>query len=163
MSNVMVGSLVGAGEPHIDPDAQATVTDFLDQTEHLPSDLTRSLTLIGKLDDLCYNNIEALNDKLKVYGTLPRTSDKRAAAQEAQGSRKQLSYTLDLVLHRRAAAYVESSRLAVELDRHHSRLTSIAAKLHALPKPPSRESTPQPTAQSPQATRKQSARLIDQK
>lgn len=34
-----------------DPDAQATVTDFLDFTEYLPSDMIRSLTLIGKLDE----------------------------------------------------------------------------------------------------------------
>ena len=34
----------------IDTDVQATLTDFVDYTELFPSDLIRSLTLIGKLD-----------------------------------------------------------------------------------------------------------------
>ena len=38
------------GKPE-DPDAQTTINDFQDYTEYLPSDLTRSLRLIGVLDE----------------------------------------------------------------------------------------------------------------
>src|ERR1700733_247879 len=37
-------------ESRADPDAQTTVTDLLDFTDYLPSDMVRSLTLVGKLD-----------------------------------------------------------------------------------------------------------------
>ena len=161
MADVIVGPFTSGVETHTDPDAQATVTDFLDQTEHLPSDLARSLTLIEKLDTYCANTTEGLHDLLKIYGTLDQTSDKTVVALDAQGKRSTLSYNLDLILHRRAASYAEASRLSAELERHQNRLTSITAKLHALPKPPSREPTPQPTQSSPQATRAQPGRVAE--
>jgi hypothetical protein len=46
-----MATMVDMASPVLDPDAQATVTDFLDYTEYLPSDLMRSLTLIRGLDE----------------------------------------------------------------------------------------------------------------
>ena len=51
-----------------DPDAQATVTDFLDFTEYLPSDNIRSLTLIGNLDPTYLKSSAAVHSLTKKYG-----------------------------------------------------------------------------------------------
>ncbi|KAL8960002.1 MAG: hypothetical protein Q9193_003221, partial [Seirophora villosa] len=59
------------GEPPPDPDAQATVTDFLDYTEYLPSDLVRSLTLVGKLDEVFLQCTDQIHTLTKAYGLLP--------------------------------------------------------------------------------------------
>ena len=140
-------------DTHVDPDAQATVTDFIDFTEYLPSDLERSLTLIEKLDNSYLDSTEKLHDLLVEYGDLPHSSDKRVSAQEAQALRAKISYDLDLTLNYREASFAEAGRLCDEVERHYNRLTSIKSKLLALPKPPSRDPTPQPLQQQLQATR----------
>ncbi|KAL8763613.1 MAG: hypothetical protein Q9184_000613 [Pyrenodesmia sp. 2 TL-2023] len=143
------------GESPPDPDAQATVTDFLDYTEYLPSDLVRSLTLIGKLDEAyldCTDDIHALT---KAYGSLPNLPI--AGRPNAQALRQQISYHLDRAINARESAFAEAARLYDAVDRHSSRLTSISSKLKALPKPPSRDPTPVPQARSPQTTRSKPA------
>ncbi|EDO04864.1 hypothetical protein SS1G_07347 [Sclerotinia sclerotiorum 1980 UF-70] len=47
----------------MDPDAQATITDFLDFTEYLPSDLVRSMALISDLDEKYVNASLNLSQK----------------------------------------------------------------------------------------------------
>ncbi|KAI4124778.1 MAG: hypothetical protein LQ338_004637 [Usnochroma carphineum] len=141
------------GEPPPDPDAQATVTDFLDYTEYLPSDLVRSLTLIGKLDEAYLDCTDQIHALTKAYGLLPTLP--LAERQNAQHLRQQISYQLDRAISARESAYAEAARLFEAVDRHSSRLTSISAKLKALPKPPSRDPTPAP--RSPQATRSKTA------
>ncbi|KAI4155460.1 MAG: hypothetical protein LQ340_001006 [Diploschistes diacapsis] len=143
----MMGSHV-----HVDPDAQATVTDFIDYTEYLSSDLERALTLIGKLDRSYESKTEHLHELLETYCTLPQGDDKQANARQAEQLRAQISHDLDLTLSVREASFVEASRLHEDVQRHRNRLGSIHSKLLALPKPPSRDPTPQPV-QSPQATR----------
>lgn len=140
-------------DTHVDPDAQATVTDFIDFTEYLPSDLERSLTLTKKLDHSYLDSTGKLHDLLEEYGDLPHSSDKRASAQEAQALRAKISYNLDLTLNFREASFAEAGRLCDEVERHYNRLISIKSKLLALPKPPSRDPTPQPLQQTLQATR----------
>ncbi|KXJ97607.1 hypothetical protein Micbo1qcDRAFT_156545, partial [Microdochium bolleyi] len=54
-----------------DPDAQATVTDYLDFTEYLPSDMMRSLTLVGKLDETYTETSIALHQLTTTWGALP--------------------------------------------------------------------------------------------
>ncbi|KAK2067500.1 hypothetical protein P8C59_001238 [Phyllachora maydis] len=54
-----------------DPDAQSTVTDFLDFTEYLPADMIRSLTLIGNLDRRYVDASMALHDQTTTWGELP--------------------------------------------------------------------------------------------
>lgn len=139
------------GEPPPDPDAQATVTDFLDYTEYLPSDLVRSLTLIGKLDEAYLDSTDEIHALTKAYGSLP--SLPIAERPSAQALRQQISYHLDRAINARESAFAEAARLYDAVDRHSSRLTSISSKLKALPKPPSRDPTPAPQARSPQTTR----------
>lgn len=55
-----------------DPDAQATVHDFLDYTEYYPSDLYRSLTLIGKLDSNYQEAAQKVHDLTVLYADLPK-------------------------------------------------------------------------------------------
>ena len=137
-------------DPPADPDAQATITDFLDYTEYLPSDLTRSLTLIRKLDGIYINAAHTVHELTKEYGSLPKPSpNKRPSSHDL---RQDISYNLDHAISCREASYGEASRLFEMVDRHYNRLSSIISKLHALPKPPSRDPTPVP--RSPQASRK---------
>lgn len=139
------------GEPPPDPDAQATVTDFLDYTEYLPSDLVRSLTLIGKLDEAYLDCTDQAHALTKAYGSLPNVP--LTERPNAQHLRQQISYHLDRAINARESAYAEAARLYDAVDRHSSRLTSISSKLKALPKPPSRDPTPAPQARSPHTTR----------
>ena len=135
----------------VDPDAQATVTDFLDYTEYLPSDLIRSLTLIGKLDESYLSLTDKIHQQTSTYGILPTINPTERP--NPQSLRRQISTTLDYALGAREAAYAEASRLYDEVDRHYNRLTSVTLKLHALPKPPSRDPSPAARPHSPQASR----------
>ncbi|KIW24182.1 uncharacterized protein PV07_09912 [Cladophialophora immunda] len=147
-----------ASDRAVDPDAQAAVTDFLDYTEYLPSDLIRSLTLIRGLDDTYLNNSLVLHNLTKLYGSLPNLAPpSRPNAQELRG---QISTSLDQALNARESAYAEACRMFDVVDRHQNRLKSIIAKLNAIPKPPSRDPTPQPTP-STQVKRSRSGRKID--
>ncbi|KAL8906212.1 MAG: hypothetical protein Q9207_002180 [Kuettlingeria erythrocarpa] len=143
------------GEPPPDPDAQATVTDFLDYTEYLSSDLVRSLTLIGKLDQAYLDCTQEIHALTKAYGSLP--SIPVVERRNAQILRQQISYQLDKAISARESAFAEAARLYTAVDRHSSRLMSISSKLKALPKPPSRDPTPVPPARSPQTTRNKPA------
>ncbi|PGH11313.1 hypothetical protein AJ79_04929 [Helicocarpus griseus UAMH5409] len=113
-----------------DPDAQATVTDFIDYTEYLPSDLVRSLTLIRGLDETYLDAAEAVHQLTKTYGQLPNLpTDSRP---EPLDLRKQISEQLSRVMNARESAYAEACRLYDVVDRHFDRLGSIKSKLNAL-------------------------------
>jgi hypothetical protein len=133
----------------VDPDAQATVTDFVDYTELFPSDLIRSLTLIGKLDRTYKDAAAKVHDLTAQYGSLPNL--RHDSRPEPQALRTQISQALDQALASREAAYAEAARLSLVAKRHFARLTTITKKLKAMPQPPSRD--PTPAATSPQATR----------
>lgn len=136
-------------EGPFDPDAQATVTDFIDYTEYLPSDLIRSLTLIRGLDETYLDAAQNVHELTKLYGQAPDLpSEQRPNLRDL---RKQISLHLDRALTAREASYAESCRLYDVVDRHYDRLESIKKKLEALPKPPSRERSPPTT--SPQKKR----------
>lgn len=123
-----------------DPDAQATVTDYIDYTEYLPADLLRSLTLIRGLDKRYLDSTQVVHDLTKTYGQLPDlTSDARP---DACTLRKDISAQLDSAIDARESSYAEASRLYDVVDRHFNRLDSIRQKLEALPKPAEREPTP---------------------
>lgn len=148
----MAAQLVAiAGDVPLDPDAQATVTDFLDYTDYLPSDLIRSLTLIAKLDESYLSSTHAVHDLTRVYGSLPTAPpDKRPNPQDL---RQKISHNLDYAIEAREASFAEASRLHEVVDRHSNRLTSIISKLNSLPKPPSRDPTPAPQLQSSHTSR----------
>ncbi|KAI9839009.1 MAG: hypothetical protein M1837_002296 [Sclerophora amabilis] len=143
-----------------DPDAQATVTDFLDYTEYLPSDLIRSLTLIRKLDEFYLDHSSRIHDLTKTYGSLPSLPSETRP--DPQYLRSQISRNLDQAITSRESSHAEASRLYDVVDRHFNRLTSIITKLRSLPQPPSRDPSPvpQPTVLS-QAQRSRSARKAD--
>jgi hypothetical protein len=125
-----------------DPDAQATVTDYIDYTEYLPADIIRSLTLVCGLDDRYLDSAQDVHSLARSYGQLPYIpSDERPSAISV---RKDISHQLDRAINARESAYAEACRLYDVVDRHFDRLSCIRQKLEALPKPPSREPTPLP-------------------
>lgn len=125
-----------------DPDAQATVTDYIDYTEYLPADVIRSLTLVCGLDDRYLDSAQDVHSLARSYGQLPYiASDERPSAISV---RRDISRQLDRAINARESAYAEACRLHDVVDRHFDRLSCIRQKLEALPKPPSREPTPLP-------------------
>ena len=152
VATVMQTMAVGKVE---DPDAQHTINDFQDYTEYLPSDLTRSLGLIGKLDDTYLDRAAKVHDLTAQYGAVPQLP--AGQKPDLEVLRRDISYNLDSALSAREAAYGEASRLHEMVERHYRRLVSINAKLKALPKPPSRDPTPVP--RSPVASRKSPPRI----
>ncbi|KAE8373167.1 hypothetical protein BDV26DRAFT_272705 [Aspergillus bertholletiae] len=122
-----------------DPDAQATVTDFIDYTEYLPADIIRSLTLIRGLDERYLEATQGVHGLTKTYGQLPELPpDGRP---DARKLRKDISSQLDRAVNARESAYAEACRLYDVVDRHFNRLDCIKQKLEALPKPPPAEPT----------------------
>lgn len=140
-----------ADEVPLDPDAQATVTDFLDYTEYLPSDLIRSLRLISKLDETYLSSANTVHDLTRVYGSLPTAPGNNRP--NPQDLRQEISHNLDYAIEAREASFAEASRLYEVVDRHFNRLTSIISKLKSLPKPPSRDPTPTPQIQTSHTSR----------
>ncbi|KAJ5736126.1 uncharacterized protein N7483_001251 [Penicillium malachiteum] len=125
-----------------DPDAQATVTDFIDYTEYLPADLIRSLTLIRGLDDRYLDSAQDIHELTKTYGQLPElASDERPSA---IALRRDISHQLDRAINSRESAYAEACRIYDVVDRHFDRLSCIRQKLETLPRPPSIEPSPPP-------------------
>lgn len=139
-----------------DPDAQATVTDFVDYTEYLPSDLIRSLTLIRGLDESYLKATASVHELTKTYGELPNLSP--TSQLEPQVLRKQISQQLDRAINARESSYAEACRLYDVVDRHFDRLGSIKAKLNALPKPPSAPSRAPSVPPNPPASENKRAR-----
>jgi hypothetical protein len=126
-----------------DPDAQATVTDFIDYTEYLPADLIRSLTLIRGLDERYLEATQGVHELTKTWGQLPDLPSHERP--DALTLRKNISAQLDQAINARESAYAEACRLYDVVDRHFNRLECIKQKLQALPKPESREPTPPET------------------
>ena len=104
-------------EGPFDPDAQATVTDFIDYTEYLPSDLIRSLTLIRGLDETYLDATQKVHELTKIYGQLPELPvESRRNPQEL---REQISVHLNRAINAREASYAEACRIYDVVDRHH--------------------------------------------
>lgn len=82
-----------------DPDAQATVTDFIDYTEYLPADLIRSLTLIRGLDERYLEAAQDVHELTKTYGQLPDVAaDERPTPRSL---RRDISSQLDRAINAR--------------------------------------------------------------
>lgn len=126
----------------VDPDAQAIVTDFIDYTQRLPADLIRSLSLIRSLDHTYQATSSAVHELTKTYGSLPSIPEQDRPNPVVL--RSQISHQLSRAISARGSSYAEASRLYDLVDHHFNRLTSIAAKLQALPMPPSRDPSPEP-------------------
>lgn len=140
MSNL--NSSMDSLELPTDPDAQATVTDFLDFTEYLPSDMIRSLTLIGNLDQTYASASSNVDGLTKKYGALPTLPlDERA---DPVALRADISQNLSEAVSARTSAHAEASRMAENVDRHYNRAKNILAKLQDMMEkyPSSREASP---------------------
>ncbi|KAJ5212021.1 uncharacterized protein N7498_003667 [Penicillium cinerascens] len=134
-----------------DPDAQATVTDYIDYTEYLPADLIRSLTLIRGLDERYLHSAHSVDSLTNTYGQLPDLPPDEQPS--AIALRRDISHQLDRAINARESAYAEACRLYDVIDRHFDRLSCIRQKLDALPRPPSTEPTPPPPEPTPKRAR----------
>jgi hypothetical protein len=132
------------------PDAQTTVNDFLDYTEFFPSDLVRSLTLIGDLDATYSDAVQQVHELAVLYGTLPTLPEQERP--DPTLLRKQIAQHLQKAINQREYAYTEASRLYEVTVRHCQRSSIIKRKLQAQPQPPSRDPTPVPVSPSAQRT-----------
>jgi hypothetical protein len=130
-----------------DPDAQATVTDFLDFTEYLPSDMIRSLTLIGNLDQTYIDASMNIHELTKTYGELPQLSGSNRP--NPSQLRAEISQTINEAVNARTLSHAEACRMADNVDRHYNRAKTILAKLQAMAEvyPASRDASP--VAQAP--------------
>lgn len=140
-------------EISLEPDLQTTVTDFLEFTEHLPADMVRSLTLIGKLDDGYVTSSLRLHELTTLWGQLPSlpAEDKPGAVK----LREDISEELNRVLTRRVYGHAEAVRMADNVNRHVNRLRLIHGKLRSMLDNYIEEDAKTPVAhpKSPQATR----------
>lgn len=136
-------------QPAPNPDAQTTVNDFLDYTEFFPSDLLRSLRLIGDLDSTYLDSTLRVHELSKTYGRLPDIP--AGERPDPITLRREIAAALDKALSCRESSFAEAARLYEVAERHVRRLAIIKTKLQALPQPPSRDPTPAPV--SPQASR----------
>ncbi|KAI1089645.1 hypothetical protein F5B19DRAFT_485040 [Rostrohypoxylon terebratum] len=113
-----------------DPDAQATVTDFLDFTEYLPSDMMRSLTLIGNLDQAYLEASATVNGLTATWGKLPTLqADQRIAPAKL---RQDISENLTRAVSSRVFSHAEAVRIHENVVRHYNRAKTIHAKLQAM-------------------------------
>lgn len=142
-------------EGRADPDAQATVTDFLEFTEHLPADMMRSLTLIGKLDRNHADASAALHELTRLWGQLPSLPVDERRPQPAM-LRADTADAVARTYDSRLLSHAEAVRMAENVNRHVNRLKLIHAKLRTMLENYSARdaaSSPLATARSPQATR----------
>ncbi|KAK4186549.1 hypothetical protein QBC35DRAFT_500972 [Podospora australis] len=136
-----------------DPDAQATVSDFLDFTEYLPADMMRSLTLIGQLDQTYVDASTKIHGLTTKWGQLPNLP-----AAERTGPvelRAQVSENLGHALNSRIYAHAEAVRMAENVNRHLNRANTILTKLQTIKAnypPPEEQKSPVQT-RSPQMSR----------
>ncbi|KAK1751755.1 hypothetical protein QBC47DRAFT_390941 [Echria macrotheca] len=152
--NVTVGASLGTLDLRADPDAQATVNDFLDFTEYLPADMIRSLTLIRKLDQTYVDSSAKVNDLTTTWGQLPTIPPaERPGAVEL---RAQISESLQHALNSRTYAYAEAVRMYENISRYLNRGKTIQSKLAVMLQnfpPPEEQKSPVATSKSPQLSR----------
>ncbi|KAK0389119.1 hypothetical protein NLU13_2694 [Sarocladium strictum] len=117
-------------DSRVDPDAQTTVTDFLDFTEYLPSDIVRSLTLIGKLDESYVEYSTKVHDLTTTWGQLP-TLPVNSRPEPAK-LRADISENLDQALSARVFAHAEAVRMSESVHRHYNKAKALLGKLQTM-------------------------------
>ncbi|KAI6783869.1 Inhibitor of growth protein-like protein [Emericellopsis cladophorae] len=148
-------------ETRADPDAHTTVTDFLDFTEYLPSDMTRSLTLIGQLDQRYIDASHEIHDLTKRWGQLPTIPvNERPSPVKL---RADISEQLNQALSSRTIAHAEAVRMSEHVDRHYNKAKALLAKLQTImDNYPAEADIPKSPvmSRSPQATRNKGAAKV---
>ncbi|KAL2693801.1 hypothetical protein Neosp_000364 [[Neocosmospora] mangrovei] len=124
-----MGNGLASLQSRADPDAQTTVTDFLDFTEYLSSDVVRSLTLIGKLDERYINASHMVDDLTSVWGRLPSLpAEERRPVQLRADISEQLAQSVDS----RVFAHAEAVRLSENVNRHYKKAKVLLSKLQKM-------------------------------
>ncbi|KJZ71783.1 hypothetical protein HIM_08803 [Hirsutella minnesotensis 3608] len=140
-------------ESRADPDAQTTVTDFLDFTEYLPSDMIRSLTLIGKLDQAYTDASVRVNDLTTAWGQLPGCGAHERP--DPAKLRADISENLDQAVSSRVFAHAEAVRMSENVNRHYNKAKMLLAKLQNMMDnyPAEEPRSPVAAVKSPQLSR----------
>lgn len=126
----------------MDPDIMATLSDFLTYTEHLPSAVVRSMTLIETLNKKAAALQREMHDLLSTYSALP-TMDTEGAPDPVD-MRRDISHAYDKLAECKRMSAAEAARIEDLVTRDARRLDMVSEKLKALPMPPSRDATPDP-------------------
>ena len=114
----------------VDPDNSTTVTDFLDFTEHLPSDMIRSLTLIGNLDQRYTNASRKIDDLTRTWGQIPSlTPEQRPSPIQL---REDISEQMNQAVSSRVFAHAEAIRMSENVNRHYNKAKALLAKLQGM-------------------------------
>lgn len=148
---------MGSGfETRADPDAQTTVMDFLDFTEYLPSDIVRSLTLIGKLDEQYISASTKVHELTTTWGQLPTmSSDKRPVPAKL---RADISEQLKQSVDSRVFAHSEAVRMSDNIQRHYQKAKVLLSKLQSMmDNYPAEEAKSPVSTRSPQMSRSKAA------
>lgn len=119
-------------DAHADADYQTTVTDFLDFTEYLPSDMVRSLTLIGDLDDRYADASGRVHRLTAAWGTLPSLPAGAADRPAPAKLRADISEQLGRAVDSRVFAHAEAVRMADNVDRHYLKAQVLLSKLRSM-------------------------------
>ncbi|KAL2105743.1 hypothetical protein VUR80DRAFT_7808 [Thermomyces stellatus] len=150
-----LNNTVDSMEMRADPDAQATVTDFLDFTEYLPSDIVRSLTLIGKLDESYADHSSKVNELTTTWSQLPSLPPETRP--QPVELRAEISEHLRRAMASRMYTHAEATRMTDNINRHYSRAQNILSKLRTMlenfPAASEEQKSPAATAKSPQLSR----------
>ena len=139
----------------IDPDVSSTLTDFLAYTEHLPSAVIRSMTLIREQDRVASQMQQRVHEMLQVYSKLPSLKGTQNVPGAAE-LRKDISRAYERLEKARRMAAAESVRMLEMVQKDQFRLDVITHKLKVMPMPPSRDPTPEPVS-SPELKKVQPA------
>ncbi|GAB0131804.1 hypothetical protein EsDP_00000263 [Epichloe bromicola] len=151
-----LGFVDKALEPRADPDAQTTVTDFLDFTEYLPSDVIRSLTLIGKLDKIYADASIKVDDLTTTWGNLPTLAVEDRPS--PVNLRANISDKLSQAMSSRIFAHDEAVRMSENVNRHYNKAKVLLAKLREMMSNyPAEEPKSPAMPKSPQAVRAKAA------
>lgn len=152
ISDGPVASLRSSLEARADPDAQNTVTDFIDFTEYLPADIVRSLTLIGKLDETYHKASVNVDDLTTTWARLPSIPalERPAPIQIRADISKHLKHAVDS----RTFAHTEAVRMSENVDRHYFKAKILLEKLQTMMDNYPAEDQKSPTdVKSPQLSR----------
>nr|POE88121.1 inhibitor of growth protein 3 [Quercus suber] len=127
-------------QPPSDADIQTTLSDFLNYTEHLPSGVQRTLTLLRDQRMRAERNIASIHEKSTIYSKLPNTKEERP---DPVRLRRDISYALEDAERSCRMAVVEATRLHDTCERESRRLDLVMTRLRSQPMPPSRDPTPE--------------------
>ncbi|EGX97168.1 PHD finger domain protein [Cordyceps militaris CM01] len=152
ISDGPVASLRSSLEARADPDAQNTVTDFIDFTDYLPADVVRSLTLIAKLDERYHQASLKVDELTTTWARLPSIPARERPA--PRQIRADISKHLKHAVDSRTFAHTEAVRMSENVNRHYFKAKMLVEKLQTMMDSYPVEDQKSPTgARSPQMTR----------